>query len=177
MVNHYAIRSNAIDIWMFWWCNAPYPAATLTRNMPTRKRRCFLNFSYVCLSRACLGKMMHFHIKWRKKYRFLTCPVDEVRRTAKLVEAFMPHKEPKKNVLCFELFLCLSRACLGKTIIFVWKWLKKMRFSHGLRTATSPRRVFLSVFVCLPQACLDKWWSLLLSTCPYNGSISCSTCP
>ena len=29
----------------------------------------FLEFS-LCLSRACLGKMMHFIYKWRKKWRF-----------------------------------------------------------------------------------------------------------
>jgi len=31
----------------------------------------FLEFS-LCLSRACLGKIMHFIYKWRKKCRFLT---------------------------------------------------------------------------------------------------------
>jgi hypothetical protein len=28
----------------------------------------------------------------------------------------------------FEFFLCLSRACLGKMLIFIYKWLKKCRF-------------------------------------------------
>jgi hypothetical protein len=28
----------------------------------------------------------------------------------------------------FEFSLCLSRACLGKMIIFIYKWLKKWRF-------------------------------------------------
>ena len=31
----------------------------------------FFEFS-LCLSRACLGKIMHFIYKWRKKCRFLT---------------------------------------------------------------------------------------------------------
>jgi hypothetical protein len=29
-----------------------------------------------------------------------------------------------------RLFLCLSRACLGKMIVFIYKWRKKWRFSH-----------------------------------------------
>jgi len=39
---------------------------TLLRNTPL-----FLEFS-LCLSRACLGKMMLFIYKWRKKWRFRT---------------------------------------------------------------------------------------------------------
>ena len=31
----------------------------------------FSDFS-LCLSRACLGKMIHFICKWRKQWRFLT---------------------------------------------------------------------------------------------------------
>jgi len=34
-----------------------------------RKSGLFLEFS-LCLSRACLGKMMHYVYKWRKKWRF-----------------------------------------------------------------------------------------------------------
>jgi hypothetical protein len=30
----------------------------------------------------------------------------------------------------FEFSLCLSRACLGKTIHFIYKWRKKWRFPH-----------------------------------------------
>jgi hypothetical protein len=30
----------------------------------------------------------------------------------------------------FEFSLCLSRACLGKIIVFIYKWLKNRRLSH-----------------------------------------------
>ena len=39
----------------------------------------------------------------------------------------------------FQLFLCLSRACLGPKIDFIHKWLKKRRSSH--------RQVFLELGV------------------------------
>jgi hypothetical protein len=38
-----------------------------------RENGTFFEFS-LCLSRACLGKIMHFIYKWRKKCRFLTLP-------------------------------------------------------------------------------------------------------
>jgi hypothetical protein len=37
---------------------------------------CVLFFEFsLCLSRACLGKMIIFSIKWRKKWRFRTCMI------------------------------------------------------------------------------------------------------
>jgi hypothetical protein len=36
----------------------------------------------------------------------------------------------RKTPLFFEFPLCLSRACLGKMIVFIHKWRKKWRFSH-----------------------------------------------
>jgi hypothetical protein len=42
------------------------------------------------------------------------------------VEAFALRKTP----LFFEFSLCLSRACLGKMFVFIYKWHKKWRFSH-----------------------------------------------
>eukprot|EP01046_Picozoa_sp_COSAG06_P045683 COSAG06_NODE_6351_length_2973_cov_2.581072_2_plen_130_part_00 len=36
--------------------------------------------------------------------------------------------EAMGNAIFFELFLCLSRACLGKMIVFVYKWWPKWRF-------------------------------------------------
>eukprot|EP01046_Picozoa_sp_COSAG06_P001083 COSAG06_NODE_32_length_31260_cov_54.706973_27_plen_195_part_00 len=35
----------------------------------------------------------------------------------------------EENGTCFEFFLCLSRACLGKKIIYIYIWLKKPVFS------------------------------------------------
>jgi hypothetical protein len=47
---------------------SPTPTTCLWR--PEGKRH-FFEFS-LCLSRACLGKIMHFIYTWRKKCRFLT---------------------------------------------------------------------------------------------------------
>ena len=45
----------------------------------------------------------------------------------------------KKSVS--QLFLCLSRACLGKMIIYIYKWLKKECFSHPSSARSSQRAV------------------------------------
>jgi hypothetical protein len=47
---------------------------------------------------------------------------------------------PAKNASSFfsEFSLCLSRACLGNTITFIYKWLKRGVFSH--RSSTSSLR-------------------------------------
>jgi len=38
-----------------------------------------------------------------------------------------------------EFSLCLSRACLGKIMHFIYKWLKKCRFSHlSIATEAAP---------------------------------------
>jgi hypothetical protein len=38
-----------------------------------------------------------------------------------------------------EFSLCLSRACLGKIMHFIYKWLKKWRFSHlSIATEAAP---------------------------------------
>ena len=36
----------------------------------------------------------------------------------------------RQTVVFFEFSLCLSRVCLGKMIVFIYKWLNKWRFSH-----------------------------------------------
>jgi hypothetical protein len=36
-----------------------------------------------------------------------------------------PNQVQRKNGLFFEFFLCLSRACLGNKIVFIYKWRKK----------------------------------------------------
>eukprot|EP01046_Picozoa_sp_COSAG06_P012596 COSAG06_NODE_745_length_12649_cov_128.650916_3_plen_94_part_00 len=53
---------------------------------------------------------------------------------------------PGKTALFFGFSLCLSRACLGKIMHFIYKWLKKCRFLtaerlHTLRLTGSIRRV------------------------------------
>jgi hypothetical protein len=50
----------------------------------------------------------------------------------------------RKTASFFEFSLCLSRACLGKMIVFIYyKWLKnavfRRQFSCSMRTASAPR--------------------------------------
>eukprot|EP01046_Picozoa_sp_COSAG06_P003174 COSAG06_NODE_120_length_23106_cov_18.311862_16_plen_174_part_00 len=46
----------------------------------------------------------------------------------------------RENGTFFEFPLCLSRACLGKRMHFIYKWLKKCRFLTWHRPARAPRR-------------------------------------
>ena len=73
----------------------------------------------------------------------------------------------QQNGLFLEFSLCLSRACLGKVIIFLYKWVKNTVFSPAsnpsdqLPTAHTARRnrktpLFLSAFPCSFRACLGK---------------------
>ena len=41
----------------------------------------------------------------------------------------MPSSPPSRKRHFFEFSLCLSRACLGKMMTFIYKWRKKCRFS------------------------------------------------
>ena len=54
-------------------CRIPYSSveACPQPSFHLRENGLFFEFS-LCLSRACLGKMMHFIYKWQKKARFLT---------------------------------------------------------------------------------------------------------
>jgi len=67
----------------------------------------------LCVSRACLGKMIAFILKWRKKWRVLTC------HTAPTFACSKSSCEKRASLVLSEvLSLCLSRACLGKSIVF-----------------------------------------------------------
>jgi hypothetical protein len=46
----------------------------------------------------------------------------------------------RKTPLLFEIFLCLSRACLDKIIVFMYKWRKKWRLSYRSPLALVLRR-------------------------------------
>ena len=53
----------------------------------------------------------------------------------------------RENGTCFEFSLCSSRACLGKIMLFIYKWRKKCRF------LTSERMIFArSRTVMLPPS-------------------------
>ena len=74
------------------------------RKYPSAKR--LFSQLFLCLSRACLGKMMAFVLSNGAKMAFLTAA------TAATLSA-------RTYALFLSFFLCLSRACLGKTIILV----------------------------------------------------------
>jgi hypothetical protein len=73
----------------------------------------------------------------------------------------------RKTSSFFEFSLCLSRACLGKMIVFIYKWLQKAVFSAGVASGDytldnfqqaygdveerKVRESLLLVFVLLPE--------------------------
>ena len=123
-------------------------SVTAVLNTPCRLSLCmrtlrengtFFEFS-LCLSRACLGKRMHFIYKWRKKCRFLT--YDHASRPLRLLRPATAPQQSRhriaryrrgclfpKRVFSNEFLPRLSRACLGKMIIVVHlceqTWTKK----------------------------------------------------
>jgi hypothetical protein len=56
----------------------------------------FFEFS-LCLSRACLGKMMHFMYKWRKKWRFFTCRTSKLPQTMWIDRAAAQKEEEEEE--------------------------------------------------------------------------------
>ena len=50
----------------------------MNQNVPFYQTTPFSFEFSLYLSRACLGKIMHFIYKWRNKWRFLTCGSGEV---------------------------------------------------------------------------------------------------
>ena len=68
----------------------------------------FFGVLSLCLSRACLGKMMAFSIKWQRKKTRFPVPIPEVG---------IRSETPAQKTSSFSTFLLyLSRACLGKMI-------------------------------------------------------------
>eukprot|EP01046_Picozoa_sp_COSAG06_P059344 COSAG06_NODE_12245_length_1404_cov_1.298084_1_plen_114_part_00 len=77
--------------------------------------------------RACLGKMIFSMEKVDKKCRLLTLrPSYRCLRLRPLVEEDRSNLYSKRTL--FEFSLCLSRACLGKKIVFIYKWRQKVAF-------------------------------------------------
>jgi hypothetical protein len=63
----------------------------------------------------------------------------------------------RENGTFLEFSLCLSRACLGKMLIFIYKWLKKCRFRTCMLQPSENTSLFPSTFpVCVSRACLGK---------------------
>jgi hypothetical protein len=87
----------------------------------------------------------------------------------------------RKTPLFFEFSLCLSRACLGKMFVFIYKWRKKWRFVAGkyLGGGTvidtvhtyvpAPRKLslYLSIYLSIYPSI---YLSIYLSTCIFDAS-------
>jgi hypothetical protein len=158
----------------------PVPLRSSVAHHACRKRLFSLNKFSLCLSRACLGKMIVLYINCSKEVRFsrrnpprnhLGCSVVAIRggnarlapqlplrvtgaclgkfkRSAfhRLAEkcnssrlSHLKHDANRSDPcvmqgctkrLLFQLFLCSSRACLGKNLIFSIERLQRRRFSH-----------------------------------------------
>jgi hypothetical protein len=87
----------------------------------------------LCLSRACLGKMIIFigdksGKKKKKTMLFLTVEQDADEITHTSGDPGERCDLQENGLSFFEPSLCLPRACLGTKIIFICRWLKKWRF-------------------------------------------------
>ena len=110
------------------------PSAGISLSFPAEIASLFECFPCV-LSRACLGKMMilfgisFFSIKWRTQK---ACFCSYRYRGSSHPQA----GTSMGNASFFDFSLCLSRACLGKMIVFIYKWCKNGVFltSHTLNT-------------------------------------------
>jgi hypothetical protein len=63
--------------------------------------------------------------------------VSPARRLATTTTHFATQETGAENGIFFELSLCLSRACLGKRIVFIYKWLKNAVFRRLFATLHS----------------------------------------
>jgi hypothetical protein len=118
--HHSAASASRLAAWIL--------SSSMTSTMMPARKRHFFELS-LCLSRACLGKRMHFIYKWRKKCRFLTD--EEVHQHVRRHEDVDAEVALRKNGGLFVSFpLCLSRACLVKMFVFMYKWLKKTVLTH-----------------------------------------------
>jgi hypothetical protein len=95
----------------------PCSASTSLR----QKNASFYEIS-LCLSRACLGKMIDgFDIRMASQKDAFVAP--DRRLELGVVDVLL-----RENGTFFEFSLCSSRACLGQMLIFIYKWRKKCRF-------------------------------------------------
>eukprot|EP01046_Picozoa_sp_COSAG06_P024130 COSAG06_NODE_1950_length_7997_cov_37.784882_8_plen_178_part_00 len=100
-------------------------------------------FSRHCLSRACLGKSSFLFLELSKTTHGKPCDHCCCCRCPRVAEqAVGESRRPlcrllvRKTASFFEVSLCLSRACLGKMIVFIYKWLKKAVFRRQLHFPT-----------------------------------------
>jgi hypothetical protein len=128
------------------------------------------NFSNACPEPVLVNRSL-FSIKWRKN-TFWHAQNSGCSLKWRRKKDVFPHPLvmcltllTEKNVLFGVLSLCLSRACLGKQIVFISKQLKKyVLLTEGedtwlpgtCRKHASLFRNFSYVFLCLSRACLGK---------------------
>ena len=111
-----------------------------------RKNGAFFGQLFLCLSRACLGKHSVSYCKMAPKRPFSLRDATRVSGCMSCASAGTIStiwRTPLwKTFLFFEFSLCLSRACLGKKIVFIYKWLKKYVFLtrryHRIGKSQSP---------------------------------------
>ena len=107
----------------------------------------------LCLSRACLGKIMHFIYKWRKKCRFLTrAPFNDqaaLSRTrvlaqttclCKLVKHSTHRRLQKRH--SFSAFPMFAPSLSWQTIGFLYKWRKRRFRTVFWRSASRSTKLF-----------------------------------
>jgi len=147
------------------------PSLLSSATTPCGKKNAFSLHCFPWLSRACLGNLIVFdenHIRWLQKTAAFAPrrPSLSCRRSPR--RATTPQHRLRRPLLSllFEFSLCLSQACLGKMMHFIYKWRKNAVFSpavgscRGRPCSTDARKrnhSFLSaVSLCLSRACLGK---------------------
>jgi hypothetical protein len=126
---------------------APPPFASAGCCISTH-RSLFLSFLSPYLSRACLGKIIVCSIQMGHDVRCFTFISKRSSKTAGFAGSHICKKTNEKRTISPFLRVlsrCLSRACLGKSIIFRYKLLKRCAFfalpvapSRGLDALQAP---------------------------------------
>ena len=111
------------------------------------KRHSRFEFS-LCLSRACLGKMIIFIYKWLKKWRFCTIPIKPVAAGLRRSEKFQKlNIEQNSSGRVHKEAPVRTRPALGCRALSMRSRLRRgHRSSRESRQLAVRRRVFLSAF-------------------------------
>ena len=96
--------------------------------VPLQKR---LSINFLCLSRACLGKCSVFWYKLARKKAFPHRAVHQSMMPEHHVACMPKAVNGRETGIFLEFSLCLSRACLGKMIVFIYKWRKNAVFRRA----------------------------------------------
>ena len=106
-------------------CTCPHRRRSLGTSLPNSNPRprnaeqhCYINHIHIVLC-------THTHTHTPRQYIY-SAKYSMKHLAVRLVARGQAHSH--QNALLSQLFLCVSRACLGKMIIFIYKLLKKMVF-------------------------------------------------